>query len=132
MKFITKDIDYAFRALSLMAKKDGIVSVSELYEELKISKPYLRSILQKLNRAGILKSYKGKGGGFTLAVSTEDIRLSDIMQIFKGNLKLSECLIRNDPCPDISHCLLKNKINQIKDMVDKELHSTTLESIILR
>ena len=65
MKLITRDTDYALRALCFIAKhKKEIISVDRLAEESKIPRPFLRKILQKLNRAGILKSYKGQGGGF--------------------------------------------------------------------
>ncbi|MBM3255649.1 MAG: Rrf2 family transcriptional regulator, partial [Candidatus Omnitrophica bacterium] len=67
MKLITRDTDYALRALCFVARsKDGVVSVSELVDSLKIPKPFLRKSLQLLNKKGVLKSYKGLGGGFKL------------------------------------------------------------------
>jgi hypothetical protein len=68
MKLINRDTDYALRAMSFIVKYNKkIVSVAELVKSLKIPQPFLRKILQKLNKQGILKSYKGKDGGFLLA-----------------------------------------------------------------
>ena len=56
MKLITRDTDYAVRALVFIAKqKEEIVSVRDLVEKLKIPKPFLRKILQLLNKKGLLK-----------------------------------------------------------------------------
>ena len=56
MKLITRDTDYAIRALCFIARfKKKIVSVSELVKVLKIPRPFLRKILQTLNKKRILK-----------------------------------------------------------------------------
>jgi len=69
MKLITKQTDYAIRALGAMAKeKDSIFTTSFLAKKLKISKPFVRAILQKLNKEHMLVSYKGKGGGFKMVI----------------------------------------------------------------
>ena len=65
MKLITRDTDYAVRALCFIGQRQKrLISASELVANLKIPRPFLRKILQTLNREGILNSYKGKGGGF--------------------------------------------------------------------
>ncbi|MBU2258562.1 MAG: Rrf2 family transcriptional regulator, partial [Candidatus Omnitrophica bacterium] len=67
MKLITRDTDYALRALCFIAKnKDKVTPAPELVAKLKIPRPFLRKILQSLDKNGLLKSYKGKGGGFVM------------------------------------------------------------------
>ena len=49
MKLITREIDYAVRAIIYLAeKKYGVVSVAELVDELGITRPFLRKIMQIL------------------------------------------------------------------------------------
>ena len=70
MKLINRDTDYAVRALSyILRRKDKIVTAAELVRELDMPRPFLRKILQSLNKNGFLKSQRGKGGGFILAPS---------------------------------------------------------------
>jgi len=130
MKLITRDSDYAIRALCFIIKhKEKIVPVSELVKELKIPRPFLRKILQVLNKKGILKSYKGQGGGFLLAGPSNKIFLVDLIKIFQGPLRLNECFFKKMPCPNINTCTLRKKIKHIERFVIQELKSITIASL---
>jgi Rrf2 family protein len=131
MKLITRDTDYALRAVCYIAKcKKKTVSVSELVKELKIPRPFLRKGLQVLNKKGILKSYKGLGGGFQLARPAHKIFLVDLMGIFQGPFKLNECRFKKIICPNISKCTLRKKINVIERFVIRELRSISVGSLL--
>ncbi|MCX5711437.1 MAG: Rrf2 family transcriptional regulator [Candidatus Omnitrophica bacterium] len=130
MKLITRDTDYALRAVCFIVKNKKMVSVSDLVRELKIPRPFLRKILQVLNKKGIVRSFKGRGGGFTLGLRPEKIYLLDLLRIFQGPLKLNECTLNKKKCPKISVCPLSSKLNNIEKHVIKELKSITVASLI--
>lgn len=131
MKLITRDTDYALRAICFIAKKrNKRVCVSEIEKELKIPRPFLRKILQVLNKKNILISYKGIGGGFMLADSARKITLTDLIKIFQGPMHLNECLFKKRKCPNTKTCPLRKKINNIEKYVVKELSSITLLSLM--
>ena len=131
MKLITRDTDYALRALCFFAKcKKEIVPVSELVKELKIPGPFLRKILQVLNKKKVLRSYKGQGGGFLLALPANRIFLADLIKIFQGPLRLNECFFKKMACPDNKTCALKKKIDTLEKYILKELNSVTLASLL--
>ena len=131
MKLITRDTDYAIRALCYIAKsKVDIVSVVSLVKELKIPRPFLRKILQILNKKRILKSYKGQGGGFSLAVAPNKIFLVDLINIFQGRLKLNECIFKKSICPNIKTCKLKKKIDAIEKYVISQLKDITISFLL--
>ena len=131
MKLITRDTDYALRAVCFIAKcKKKIISVSELVKELKIPRPFLRKILQVLNKKGILKSHKGQGGGFQLNLKASKIFLVDLIEIFQGPLRLNECLFKKLECPNINTCTLRNKLDRIENQVIRELKSITVASLL--
>lgn len=131
MKLITRDTDYAVRALIFITKqKEKIVSVSDLVKELKIPKPFLRKILQILNKHEILNSYKGKGGGFVLARSPKKIFLIGLMRIFQGSLKFNECFLKKKICPNIRKCILRKKIDRIEKYAINQLNSITINSLL--
>ncbi len=133
MKLISRNTDYAVRAISYIAKKDDrVVSVTELVNALRIPRPFLRKILQILNKKGILKSHKGAGGGFRLARKPDAVYLIDLIEVFQGPFKLNECFFRKEACPNKKVCRLKEKIGLIEDKVYSELKSITIESIIKR
>jgi len=131
MKLITRDTDYAIRAICFIAKcEKEIVPVSELNRNLRIPRPFLRKILQILNKKRLLRSYKGKGGGFMLALAPSKIFLADLIEIFQGSLKLNECIFKKRICPDIRTCKLKKRIDTLQKYVISELRDITLASLL--
>ena len=131
MKLITRDTDYAIRALAFIAKqKQEIIPVSQLVKCLKIPRPFLRKILQILNKQGLLSSHKGQGGGFRLLISPHRIFLLDLMEIFQGPVKLNECIFKKRVCPNIKTCKLKKKIDSIQRYVIAELKDIRLASLL--
>ena len=131
MKLVTRDTDYAIRALCYIAKrKKSIVSVKKLVRDLKIPQPFLRKILQRLNKARLLKSYKGKGGGFELSHKPNTIFIADIMKIFQGPLKCNEHIFKKSLCPHIKTCALKTKLDMIQKHIVSDLRSISIGSLI--
>lgn len=131
MKLITRDTDYAVRALCFMARsQDEVVSVSRLVKALKIPKPFLRKLLQVLNKKKILASSKGAGGGFTLARPADRIFVVDLMKIFQGTFQLNECFFKRARCRDVHTCPLRKKIMRLEGLVKGELESITIASLL--
>ncbi|NQT46269.1 MAG: Rrf2 family transcriptional regulator [Candidatus Omnitrophica bacterium] len=131
MKLITRDSDYAIRAVAFIASyKERIVPVTELVKDLKIPRPFLRKILQLLNKDGVLISHKGRGGGFELAIPPKNIYVIDIIEIFQGPFKLNECSLSKKMCPNIKMCLLKKRVDRIEEGVVAELKRITISSIL--
>ena len=133
MKLITRNTDYAVRALCCIAEqKQEVISADQLIKSLEMPRPFLRKILQTLNKEGLLNSSKGKGGGFALAISPEKISLIDVMKIFQGPIRLTEHKFKKSDCPNISDCLLKKKIDEIEKEVILRLKTITLESLLIK
>jgi len=131
VKLITRNTDYAVRALCYIAKqKQEVISADQLVKSLEMPRPFLRKILQTLNKEGLLNSSKGKDGGFALAVSPGKITLTDVMKIFQGPIRLNECKFKKSDCPYISDCLLKKKIDEIEKEVIVKLKDITIASVI--
>lgn len=131
MRLITRNSDYAIRAVCFMAKRRGsVIPATTLVRELKIPRPFLRKILQILNRKGILTSCRGKGGGFMLKADPDSITLPRLMEIFQGPLRLNECFFKKRICPGRSVCPLKKRIDKIEARALDELRSITIGSLI--
>jgi len=131
VNLITRNTDYAIRALCCITKNnEDIVSVKELVEDLKMPGPFLRKILQELSRKGILRSYKGKNGGFVLAIRPEKIYVGELIEIFQGPIKLQKHTFRKKICPEIKSCILKKKIDVIEKYTISELNSLSIASLL--
>lgn len=131
MKLITRDTDYAIRALSCIAgESTSTVSVTALTEVLEIPRPFLRKILQELNKKGILRSIKGKGGGFSMGKSPSEITVYELIEIFQGPFELSEHIFKGSTCKFLNRCELKKKLDKIQDKVSADLKNITIASLI--
>jgi len=80
MKLSTKG-RYAVVALADLALvgPERLVSLGELSKRQDISLPYLEQLFVKLRRAELVDSVRGPGGGYRLARSASDIRISEIL-----------------------------------------------------
>lgn len=131
MDLITRNTDYAIRALCYIVKSNkDIVSVKELVEGLKMPRPFLRKVLQELNKKGILRSYKGKNGGFVLATRPEKIYIGKLIEIFQGPIKLQEHTFKKKICPEINSCVLKKKIDAMEKYTISKLNSLSIASLL--
>jgi len=131
MKLITRDTDYAVRALIYIARRpESVVSVDELVKKIRIPRAFLRRLLQSLNKNKILKSLKGKGGGFMLNVSPVRIRIIDLIKIFQKDTGIINCMFKKSICPNIKTCPLRKRIKKIEKYVHSQLRSITVESLL--
>ncbi|OQB73679.1 MAG: HTH-type transcriptional repressor NsrR [candidate division TA06 bacterium ADurb.Bin131] len=130
MRFITKDSDYAVRALVCIAKSRDFVSAREISAKTKIPLPFLRRILRKLAEENIIESKEGVSGGVRLKQNPHLIQLEKIVHIFQGDIKISDCLFRNKACPNRKTCTLRNKLKNIEKEIKKEFKKITIASLI--
>ncbi len=130
MLLITRDTDYGLRALCLLArKKDRSFSALRISKELDAPYQFLRGILQKLSRAGLLRAEKGRKGGFSLIKKPENIKVTDVMNIFQGDVDLKRCSFQKRICPDIDTCVLRKEIEDIEEYARGRLLKLTVKDI---
>ncbi len=85
--------------LPLVPEGQGL-SVDALADYFEVPSAYLAKQMQLLRRAGIVQSVRGKGGGYRLARSPDDITLLDIVSAIEGPMPAFRCteIRQNGPC----------------------------------
>lgn len=130
MNLLTRNTDYAVRALIFMAgKAPARVSTTDLLRDLKLPRPFMRKTLQTLQKAGYLDSTKGKNGGFSLLLRPEKIALIDLITLFQGPMSMGDCLFRKKVCVCVPTCPLRKEIKVIENMALVHLRSVTIASL---
>ncbi len=131
MNLLTRNTDYAVRALIYMSgKHPGRVSTADLDRDLHLPRPFMRKILQMLQKAGYLASVKGKNGGFTLAKAPARIRLTELITLFQGPVSMGDCLFRKKLCDCANGCPLRREIKGIEAMALARLKAVTLATLM--
>lgn len=96
--FITRECDYAMRVIRALAG-EGRVSVSDICERETITAPFAYKILKKLQKAGIVRGYRGVHGGYSLNKDLTELTLLDVYSAIDPDLFIIECIN-----PDF-HCI---------------------------
>ena len=93
---LTKKGKYGLKAMvHLAGYPPGEPSlVTDIATANSIPKKFLDTILGELRNAGFVNSKKGKGGGYTLARSAQDIRVGHIIRVLDGPLAPIQCASR--------------------------------------
>lgn len=74
------------------------VPVVEIAEMINVSKDHLAKVMQRLNRAGYVRSARGPKGGFSLVKPTEGISLLEVYELIEGPLIIDDCLLSIKIC----------------------------------
>ena len=130
---LTKASEYAMLSLMLISRQDHPEDVDTLSKRLNISRSFLAKVLQGLAREGILKSYKGAKGGFTLNKKPEDISIKRVIEIAeKKPITIFECAQDTTHCPSGKgeFCMIWPFLNKFQSKIDEFLAEMTLKDIL--
>lgn len=89
---ISLETDYAVRIVDCLVNQDRRTSASEISEKTRVTEKFCLKILRKLVSAGLVRSYKGVGGGYELNKKPEEITLKQVIETIEGPIVLSRCL----------------------------------------
>jgi Rrf2 family protein len=102
---VTKEADYAVRCVLHLASMHGSpVPVGEIERAQDVPRQFAAKILQKLARAGLVKSVRGVNGGFMLTRAPKDISLLDVYEASSGPLCLNICVANKKSCDRSGSC----------------------------
>lgn len=123
--------EYAIRGLSELAARNpsGTVMLDDLIVGTGLPRDFVAKIFQKLVRAGILRSAKGRGGGFALARPQHEIRLLDIVEAVEGPRLLDACVVGLEKCNDSMPCAQHDLYKPIRQRLKDYLYTTTLADL---
>jgi Rrf2 family protein len=133
MKISTRS-RYAIRALLCLTMKydNGPMPLKKISETQKISVKYLENIMRLFINAGIVRSSKGKRGGFTLAKDPKKIKMSEVINIAEGNIFTVCCSPKKTVCPNENCCAGKEMLEGLRDTMTAYLDSWTLARLVER
>ena len=105
--------------------------ISAVAEENTISKKFLDAILNELRGAGLVRSKKGKGGGYLLARPASEITAGEIIRVLDGPLAPIDCASKNfyrrcTDCTDQDMCPVRRLMLEVRDATARILDGRTL------
>jgi len=126
---LMKSTSYAFHVIYYMAKQplnEHPIQLTNLAKALDLPENYLSKVLQTLNKANIINSFRGAKRGYKLAKKPEDITFLELIEIFEGPIDGNLCLLDLDSCI-FGKCVLNGTINNLTDSVKSILSKATIK-----
>jgi Rrf2 family transcriptional regulator, iron-sulfur cluster assembly transcription factor len=123
--------EYAIRGIAELAGRapNGIIMLDDLVSGTDLPRDFLAKLFQKLVRGGILKSAKGRGGGFSLARPAHEITLMQIVEIMEGQQCLDRCVVGLEACNDQMPCPQHDLYKPIRQRLKDYLATTTVADL---
>ena len=123
---------YGVRALYEIANgyPDRPVTIREISEKQDVSVAYLEQILNKLRRAGFIRSIKGPGGGYILNKSPEEITIASILKELEGPFAITSCLDPDEGCIRVDSCVTHLLWKSLGEQIDAFLNTITLNNLL--
>jgi Rrf2 family transcriptional regulator, iron-sulfur cluster assembly transcription factor len=123
--------EYAIQStLYIGLHRDRRVGIKEIAGQLAIPVHFLAKILQSLAERGVLTSYKGTAGGYTLAAPPEAIRLLDIVSAIDGLDVFEKCVLGFAHCSSEHPCPVHDAWGQIRITMQRMLSEESLADLM--
>jgi Rrf2 family protein len=129
---INRQTDYAVRVvLSLAKKPQGTrLPTSEIGREMQIPPALLQRIVAELANSDIIITQAGRDGGISLALPPKDITFLQVVELFEGELHLSDCLHKPGECPFEIKCPVHCQWIRLKKLLRDEMSRITFQQLL--
>ncbi len=132
MKF-TRTTEYALRVMAHLARTPREAHSSfALHRELRIPKKYLQRLLTTLSKRGLIRSARGRTGGYRLAAEPKGIALADIIEAVEGFDRQPQCLFGFAACKLDQPCAMHDRWARHQEAVVRTLSRSTLADVVRR
>jgi Rrf2 family iron-sulfur cluster assembly transcriptional regulator len=120
---VTAMLDLALR------EANGPVTLSGISERQSISLSYLEQLFGKLRRAELVDSVRGPGGGYTLARSTDDISVANIIAAVDEPVDATQCG-GHENCRGNNRCMTHDLWTNLNVTIFNYLSQISLASLV--
>jgi Rrf2 family protein len=107
------------------AEADRLVPVEEVAAAIGCPRNYLSKTLYALAQAGVLRSERGRGGGFQLALAADCLTLARVIEPFEPAGE-RRCLLGRSTCGDADPCPAHERWKIVAEQTKAYFQTTTI------
>lgn len=127
---LTRRSDYGLLAVLELAHSTGLLSAKQIAQEHNLPVAFVKKLLQKLCRAGLVKASVGRQGGYALARPPEEISIRELLEALEGDLAPVSCLVHNHACDLADGCTTRRIWAHIDRKIQEALGSLSLKDLL--
>ena len=131
MDIIRRNTDYALRAVAELASRFGCepVSTKEIADRRDIPYQLACKLLQRLHKAGVVRSEMGPAGGFVLCRHPSKTNVRKVVEAIQGPVRLNRCLFTKNFCRFSSSCPISPELARLQEHINVFLDDLTLQRL---
>lgn len=132
---ISSRLDYALSCILRIADRYNekrIVSIKEICEKERLEFDYVEKLLISMKRGGILKSIRGRSGGYVLAFPPDRISVKDVVIAVEKDVLELVCFRkgRRRRCVHLDDCKVRRFWFGLKEVIGSFLEKHTLRQLL--
>ena len=132
--WISRRTDYATRAVLVLAMAEGGLKLDDIAQRADAPRSVLEQVMPALRTAGIVRSGRGPGGGYSLNRPADEVTLERVVRLFQGQLAPIGYATRSHPdeCPEIVAHSLRPVWTEVRDATIGILADVTFAELAKR
>ena len=133
--WVSRRTDYATRAVLALALAEGAsMRLEDLARKTGVPVSVLEQVMPVLRTAGIVRSERGRRGGYRLNKAPHEITLERVVRLFSGQLAPIGCATRHapEPCVMTVGCSLRAVWQEVRDATIEILQRSTFADLAER
>lgn len=127
---ISHTVEYALRAACYLAQQTPAArTTSQIADATHVPAAYLSKVLQSLNRAGIIQSQRGAGGGISLAVAPAELSILTVVNAVDPIQRIRTCPLGLE-AHGVRLCPLHKRLDNALATFEAAFRDTTLAEVL--
>lgn len=128
---LSKLTDYGTVLLAYMASQpEAVHAAADVAAATRIGLPTVSKLLKVFTRAGLVTSFRGARGGYSLARPAEAITAVEIIDAIEGPVAITQCSLDHSQCGIEPVCGVGQNWQRISMMIRDALKTVTLAQLI--
>ena len=124
---ISKLTDYAILVMVELNEQHGhVINAHVLASHTHLELPTVSKVLKLLAKAGLVQSFRGINGGYSMGRAAGDISVAEIIAAIEGPIAMTECSIEDGLCSQEQVCNLRSNWRRISSAVARAMEGVTL------
>jgi len=104
--------------------------ISDISKKNNIPRSFLAKILQKLTKAGLVRSFRGVKGGYQFSRRPSEIDLLRVIETIQGPMFLNRCLMDHKACSRAGLCTVHPLWKIMAQCLTERLSKCSIESLL--
>jgi Rrf2 family protein len=109
--------------------------IADIAERARVPRKFLEQILLEMKKRGLVRSVRGRAGGYLMGRDPKNISFADVLRVIDGPIALSPCAsltayTKCNDCFDEKTCTIRKALLAARDATASVLESRTLASML--